>query len=77
MDDTAQEFRDFYHYIIMQRSGEERLMMGDRMFVSARTLVEASLPENIDDTEKRYRLFIRFYESDFTPLQREKIKAVI
>ena len=73
MDDTPKEFQEKYRQMIMRKSGEERLMMGDSMFVTARTLVLASLDPSLTEDEKRRALFLRFYGNDFSPDCKERI----
>ena len=73
MDDTPKEFQEKYRQMIMRKSGEERLMMGDSMFVTARTLVLASLDPSLTEDEKRRELFLRFYGNDFSPDCKERI----
>ncbi|TVQ96049.1 MAG: hypothetical protein EA399_16615 [Desulfovibrionales bacterium] len=73
MDDTSKKFREKYRRMIMRKSGEERLMMGDSMFVTARTLVLASLDPSLTEDEKRRELFLRFYGNDFPPVSKERI----
>ena len=46
---------------IMARSGEERFVMGARMFESAREMAKASLPRGLSETEQRRQLFKRIY----------------
>jgi hypothetical protein len=74
MDDTAKEFKALYHRKIMERSGEERMLMGDSMFCSARELALASLSTTAGADEKRFLLFLRFYGNDFSPEQQKQIK---
>jgi hypothetical protein len=45
----------------MARSGEERFVMGARMFDSAREMVKASLPPGLSIAEQRRELFKRIY----------------
>jgi 7-cyano-7-deazaguanine synthase in queuosine biosynthesis len=73
MDETPKEFREKYRRMIMRKSGEERMMMGDSMFVAARTLVLASLDPALTEDEKRRELFLRFYGNDFSPDCKERI----
>jgi hypothetical protein len=76
MDDTSEDFKSLYHQKIMERSGEERVMMGDSMFTSARKLALASLSSIAGADEKRFRLFLRFYGNDFAPEQQKQIKNI-
>ncbi len=74
MMDTTPAMQQLYRDKLMERSNEERFMMGVRSFDVARTMVLASLPPDLDETEQRVALFLRFYGNDFTP---EKRKAII
>lgn len=61
MSDTTPEVARLYRSLLMQRSGEERFMMGVRMFGAARTMVLASLGPDLSGGELRRRLFRRMY----------------
>ena len=61
MDDTAPEVREMMLAMMMQRSGEERFIMGALMFDAARELVIASLPQDLPPSELKSRLFERMY----------------
>lgn len=61
MNDTPPEVRQLVHHLLMRRSPEERFLMGSSMFVSARTMVLASLPPGLPRAETRRHLFRRFY----------------
>jgi hypothetical protein len=74
MNDTPEAFQALFHQKMMERSGEERLLMGDRMFDSARRLALASFPKNLSPSERLYRLFLRFYSQDFNQETKKKIK---
>ena len=74
VNDTSETFQVLFHRKMMERSGEERLLMGVRMFESARSLAHASFPENISPQERLYKLFLRLYSRDFDQEAREQIK---
>jgi hypothetical protein len=61
MNDTPPEIEAMVREMIMKRSGEERLIMGARMFDAAREMVIASLPANLPPEEFKSRLFERIY----------------
>jgi hypothetical protein len=63
MKDTSPEIEKLFHDMIMQRSGEERLLMGARMFDAAREIVISSLPKDLPPDEFKRRLFERIYGS--------------
>lgn len=61
MTDTQPEIERMVRDKIMARSGEERFVMGARMFESAREMAKASLPRGLSETEQRRQLFKRIY----------------
>lgn len=61
MNDTDAEIAARVHEMMMRRSGEERLMMGARMFDAAREIVIASLPKDLPEIEFKRQLFERIY----------------
>jgi hypothetical protein len=61
----------------MQKSGQERLMMGFSMFETALLLVKASFPQDSTATEKRVLLFERLYKNDFSPNEFERIATYL
>lgn len=77
MDDTSEDFKFLYHQKIMEKSGEERVLMGNSMFSSARELALSSLPNTVGAGEKRFLLFLRFYGNDFAPEQQKQIKKLL
>lgn len=80
MNDTPPEVEERYRAMLMQRTGEERLIMGCAMRDTARKLVEASLREqNPQATEAEIRkgVFLRFYGHEFDTPTRDKILAAI
>lgn len=73
--DTSPSVQRRYREMILARSPEERFKMGLEACALARTFVLASLPPDLDETETRVQLFLRYYKNDFSPEQREKIIA--
>jgi hypothetical protein len=64
----------------MQRTGEERLIMGYAMWDTAKVFVEASLrTQNLYDTKRDIRKvhFLRFYGHEFDAQTRDKILPAI
>lgn len=61
MNDTTPEIAAMVRRLIMQRTGEERFIMGALMFDAARELIIASLPPDLPPTEFKRRLFKRIY----------------
>lgn len=61
MTDTPTEIADLVRKELMARSGEERFLMGIRMFDAAREMALASLPPGLSPDELKRQLFQRFY----------------
>jgi hypothetical protein len=59
--DTSPEAQELYRFMLMQLSGEERLIRASRMFDAAREMILASFPRDLSVTELRRRLFERVY----------------
>jgi hypothetical protein len=80
MNDTNPEIEKIFREMIMKKSGEERMMMGFSMFDSAREIVIASIKNenpDISEIELKKKLFLRFYGTDFTEEQKQKILECI
>lgn len=73
MIDTTTEAEKIQSELFDKMTGEERMKIASDMFDTARTLVIASLDKNLNDTEKRKALFLRFYGNDFSREEKEKI----
>ena len=61
MTDTSPEIERLVHERLMAMSGEQRFLIGIRMFETAREIVLASFPPGLSQSEIRRRLFERFY----------------
>jgi hypothetical protein len=61
MTDTSPEIAEIVRQKLMARSGEERFLMGVRMFDAARDVVLASLPAGLSSEELKRQLFQRLY----------------
>ncbi|MGH7950995.1 MAG: hypothetical protein ACREFE_03615 [Limisphaerales bacterium] len=61
MTDTAPEIAEMVRQKLMSHSGEERFLMGVRMFEAAREMALASLPAGLSPEELKRRLFQRLY----------------
>jgi len=64
--DTSPEIAELQRKMLLRHTGEERFMMGIRMFDAARTMVLASFPENITGEERKKMLLRRFYGDLFS-----------
>jgi hypothetical protein len=73
--DTSPAMQARYRDMLFAHSSEERFKMGLQACNTARQLVLASLPPDLEETERRVLLFLRYYTNDFSPEQREKIIA--
>jgi hypothetical protein len=61
MTDTSPEIAEIVRQRLMACSGEDRFLMGVRMFDAAREMVLASLPAGLAPEELKRRLFQRLY----------------
>ena len=61
MTDTPPDIERMVRDRIMARSGEERFIIGAQMFDGACEMVNASLPKNLSEMERRRLLFKRIY----------------
>jgi hypothetical protein len=61
MDGTTPEFRRLVRERLQALAPAERVRMCTDMFETARKIVEASLPADLDPQERRYRICKRFY----------------
>jgi hypothetical protein len=80
MNDTSSEIAERYRVMLLQRSGEERLIMGCAMRDTARAMVEASLREQDQHATVetiRKGVFLRFYGHEFDQETCKKILAAI
>ena len=75
MNDTSPWAKKIQDELFAKLSGEERLLMGLEMFETARKIVLSSFPPNLTDDEIRKRLFLRFYENDFSEEEKKRILA--
>ena len=61
MTDTPPEIERMVRQWIMNRSGEERFIMGAEMFDAAVTMIRASFPLGLSVVEEKRRLYMRLY----------------
>ena len=61
MNDTSPEIAEMIRQRYLAMSPVERLVIGARMFESARAMVVASLPRGLSPEETRRRICERFY----------------
>ena len=80
MKDTPPEIERRYRAMLLQRSAEERLLMGDSMYAAARALVRASILAGIpraSAAQLRQQIFLRFYGHEFDTHTRGRILAAL
>jgi len=63
MNDTTPEVSKYLRERYAAMSGEERFLVGIRMFDTARTIVEASIPAGLSELQRRREICRRFYPS--------------
>lgn len=76
MTDTSPEIETVWLELWKKVPPAERLRMGCEMFSTAKELAMAGIRKELgrdDPKEMRRRLFMRFYGSDFTPEESERI----
>ena len=61
MTDTSPEIAELVRNRLMAKSGEERFLMGVRMFDAVRDMALASLPVGLAPEEMKRQLFQRLY----------------
>lgn len=61
MNDTPRVIAELVRAKLLARSGAERVLMGSRMFETARAMVLASFPRGLSEIEIKRRLCERFY----------------
>ena len=74
MEDTSQEMTELMHKMMQEKSPIKRLKMGFSMNETSRYLVTRFILENhpgISELELKKELFLRYYDSDFSSLQKQ------
>ena len=64
MTETSPEIALLVRTRLMALSGEERFLMGVRSFEAARSIVLASLPPDLTETDRKRLLYKRIYGED-------------
>ena len=80
MKDTSPEVEHRYRAMLMQRSAEARLLMGDSMYAAARALARASIlaaTPHASPAQLRQQIFLRFYGHEFDAHTLDKILAAL
>jgi len=73
IDDTPPEVQVELLRRYMAVSPERRIKMAASLYDAARILVSASLPALLTGIERKIEIFRRFYASDFSPEECERI----
>ena len=63
--------------MLMNKTGEERLKMSAKMEETARKMVISSLPDNLNEDQKKVQIFMRYYKNDFSKQEINKIKKYL
>lgn len=61
MNDTSPEIAELIRQRMMERSGEERFLMGVQMFDVARQIMISSFPESLSPIDKKKMIYARTY----------------
>ena len=80
MKDTKPEIEELFNKMLMQKSNEERLIMGCEMFDDAMRIVKSSILNghpDIDSAELLKQIFFRFYGNDFGKSDMDKIVSAL
>lgn len=76
MKDTSDKIWSRYNKIMMQKTGEERLLMGCSMFDAAKEIVRSSLiskSPNLDTQSLKRNIFLRFYGHEYSEAELNNI----
>lgn len=77
MSDTDPQTEALYARLLMERTPQERFLMGIRMCETARAAVLASLPAAGRESERKAALLHRYYGSDFSAAELAAIEAAL
>ncbi|MBI3637555.1 MAG: hypothetical protein HY216_15290 [Candidatus Rokubacteria bacterium] len=80
MNDTPPEVERRYRAMLLHRSAEARLLMGDSMYAAARALVRASIlaaTPNASPAQLRQQIFLRFHGHEFDAHTLDRILAAL
>ena len=80
MNDTSPEIETLWIEMWKKTTPSQRVRMGSDMFSAAKELAMAGIRKEMgydDPKEMRRRLFLRFYGTDFTPEESERILSRI
>jgi len=75
--DTSKDIQEKYHSMLMNKTGEERLKMSAKMEETARKMVISSLPDDLNEDQKKIKIFMRYYKNDFSQQEINEIKKYL
>ena len=78
MNDTDPKIELKIKELMMKKSPEERLKMGCSMFSFSKAIVQSSIlqeTENVQPSNLKEKLFLRFYANDMDEKKKKKIAA--
>lgn len=61
MTDTTREIEEMQNELWMKKTPQERARFASAMFAAGKSVVIASLPKNLSDTEVKKQLYFRTY----------------
>lgn len=76
MRDTTHDITNKIYKMIQKKTPHERMVMGSSMYETSKQLVIRAIKENnpsISPQDLRREIFLRFYGSDYTQIEQEKI----
>ena len=73
MNDTPENIDEIYRKMLMELTGEKRILMGLSMFDLAARLMISSIKEMRTVKDFKKQIFLRMYDNDFTQAEKEKI----
>jgi hypothetical protein len=76
MRDTPHKITEMIHEMIQKKSPLERALMGSSMYETSKQLLIRAIKENHpskSERELKQEFFLRFYGTDFSPIEQEKI----
>jgi hypothetical protein len=79
MNDTHPEIAALFRKLMMQKTAEQRLIMGCSMYDAAKQIVRSSISNahpDITEEQMRKEIFVRFYGHEFSKADRDKILSV-
>jgi len=77
MTDTDPQTEAIYLQMLMAREPSERFRMGLQMCEMARSMVLASLPNELSPIERKVALLRRYYQNDFSEAELARIEQAL